>query len=160
MGGMEAIDPRYAALWARAQDVLGADDRVRSVALAGSVATGTADRWSDLDLAVVAHGDTYDALLADWPRWLAEITPTVFARTPVAPMIVNAVTAEGMTLDLVVHRDTPGRAVLDAPADHRTWRELALLWTVVVGGCLASAAMRRRRVARAEALGLVVPTRG
>lgn len=105
MGGMEVIDPRYAAIWARAQEVLGADDRVRSVELAGSVAAGTADRWSDLDLAVVAAGEAYDAVLADWPRWLEEITPTVFARTPIAPMIVNAVTAEGLTLDLVVHRD-------------------------------------------------------
>jgi len=104
MGGLDAIDPRYAVLWARAQEVLGADERVRSVELAGSVASGTADRWSDLDLAVVAHDDGYDALLADWPRWLAEITPTVFARTPIAPMIVNAVTADGLTLDLVIHR--------------------------------------------------------
>ncbi|HEV7721318.1 MAG TPA: nucleotidyltransferase domain-containing protein [Iamia sp.] len=104
MGGLEAIDPRYAALWARAQEVLGADERVRAVELAGSVASGTADRWSDLDLAVVTHDEGHDVLLADWPRWLAEITPTVFARTPIAPMIVNAVTADGLTLDLVIHR--------------------------------------------------------
>ncbi len=105
MGGIEVIDPRYAAIWDRAREVLEADGRVRTVALSGSVAAGTADAWSDLDLAVVAHGETHDAFLADWPRWLAEITPTVFARTPIAPMIVNAVTAEGLTLDLVVHRD-------------------------------------------------------
>lgn len=74
-----------------------------------------------------------------------KVVSTVVDEASTAPERIGPV-------DLVVHRDTPGRAVLDAPADHRTWRELALLWAVIVGGCLASAAMRRRRVARAEAL--------
>jgi hypothetical protein len=102
MGGFEVIDRRFAEVWERAQAVLGADERVRSVALGGSVAAGTADEWSDLDLQVVAHAEHHDAFLADWPQWLAAITPTVFARTPIAPFIVNAVTAEGLTLDIVV----------------------------------------------------------
>jgi hypothetical protein len=33
---------------------------------------------------------------------LPAITPTVFARTPIAPFIVNTVTADGLTLDFVV----------------------------------------------------------
>jgi hypothetical protein len=104
MGKLEVIDPRYGALWARAAAVLGADDRVRSVEISGSVGDGTADAWSDLDLQVVAVEDRFDELLADWPVWLAEITPTVFARTPIAPFIINAVTAEGLTVDVVVFK--------------------------------------------------------
>ncbi len=103
MGGLEAADPRYAALWASVERVLGSDPRVRSVELAGSLAAGTADEWSDLDLVVVTDAAHHDAFLAAWPEWLAAITPTVFARTPIAPFIVNCVTDEGLTLDISVH---------------------------------------------------------
>lgn len=102
MGGLDVIDPRYRRLWERAVEVLGADERVASVDPSGSVGDGTADAWSDLDLTVVAAPGRFDDLLADWPTWLAEITPTVFARTPIAPFIVNAVTDEGLTLDIVI----------------------------------------------------------
>jgi predicted nucleotidyltransferase len=104
MGGLDVIDRRLVAVWERAQDVLGADERVRAVELGGSVAAGTADAWSDLDLQVIAHADRHDELLADWPRWLEEITPTVFARTPIAPFVVNAVTADGLTVDIVIFK--------------------------------------------------------
>jgi len=72
------------------------------VELAGSVAAGTADKWSDLDLHVVTLTEHHDAFLADWPSWLAAITPTVFARTPIAPFIINTVTADGLTFDVAV----------------------------------------------------------
>lgn len=105
MGGLEAIDPRYAVLYDRASRTLAADDRVRRVELSGSVSTNTADRWSDLDLQVITDPERHQELLADWPTWLAAITPTVFARTPLAPFIINAVTDEGLTLDLAVYAD-------------------------------------------------------
>ena len=103
MGGLEDLDPRYGPLYERVRTVLDDDERVRAVAVSGSVAAGTADRWSDLDLQVLAHPDRYDELLADWPRWLAEITPTVFARTPIAPFVINAVTDDGLTLDVAIY---------------------------------------------------------
>ena len=109
MGGMEAIDPRYGPLYERVRTVLGADPRVKQVVLTGSVAAGTADRWSDLDLQVVSH-DTeadYDGLVADWPRWLEAITPTVFSRTPIAPFVINTLTDDGLTLDLAIYRGEP-----------------------------------------------------
>lgn len=104
MGGMEVIDPRFAALYGRAQAVLEADDRVISVAISGSVGNGTADEWSDLDLEVFADADGYDSFLADWPEWLAAITPTVFARTPIAPFVINTLTSDGLTLDLAIYK--------------------------------------------------------
>jgi hypothetical protein len=99
---LEAVDPRFTALHDRAVEVLSADERVRSVEVGGSVGAGTADAWSDLDLVIVTEPDHHDAFVADWPTWLAQITPTVFARTPIAPFIVNAVTDEGLTLDLSI----------------------------------------------------------
>jgi len=102
VGALEAVDERYTTLWERARSVLGADPRVVVVELGGSVGTGTADRWSDLDLQVVTVPEHHDAFLADWPTWLATITPTAFARTPIAPFILNCVTTGGLTLDISV----------------------------------------------------------
>jgi predicted nucleotidyltransferase len=102
VGGLEVIDPRFQALYDRAVAVLTADPRVLEVRASGSVGAGTADRWSDLDLEVITDPDQHDAFLADRDTWLAAITPTVFARTPIAPMVINTVTDEGLTLDLAV----------------------------------------------------------
>jgi hypothetical protein len=102
MAGFDVIDERYLALYERVGVVLGADPRVERVGLSGSVGKGTADQWSDLDVEVIAHAEHHASLLADWPEWLALITPTVFARTPIAPFIINTVTDEGLTLDVSV----------------------------------------------------------
>lgn len=115
MGGLEVVDERYLALHDRAQAVLGTDPRVERVELGGSVGAGTADRWSDLDLVVVTAPEHQDAVLADWPRWLAAITPTVFARTPIAPFVINCVTDQGLTLDVSVW---PGEVPAFAPPSH------------------------------------------
>jgi hypothetical protein len=104
---LDVVDPRFAALWDRARAVLEPDPRVREVRIHGSIATGTADAWSDLDVQVIATEDGFEPLLADWPSWLAEITPTVFARTPIAPFVVNTVTADGLTFDLSIWKGQP-----------------------------------------------------
>jgi hypothetical protein len=103
MGGFEAVDVRYRELYERAVDVLGSDERVDGVRVSGSIGAGTADQWSDLDLEVIATAEHREAFLADWPAWLAEITPTVFARTPIAPFIINTVTDGGLTFDIAVY---------------------------------------------------------
>ncbi|MFI5047335.1 MAG: nucleotidyltransferase domain-containing protein [Acidimicrobiia bacterium] len=103
MGTLEVVDPRYEALLDRATRVLSADPRVVDVRVSGSIASGDADEWSDLDLQIVATPDSYQEFVADWPSWLAAITPTVFARTPIAPFILNTVTDDGLTFDLAIH---------------------------------------------------------
>ncbi|HEY7106084.1 MAG TPA: nucleotidyltransferase domain-containing protein [Acidimicrobiia bacterium] len=113
MGGFEVVDPGYRVLHERACDVLGRDERVVSVTVGGSIAQGTADEWSDLDLTVVTARDRYEDFLADWSSWLAAITPTVFARRPIARFIVNTCTADGLTFDLAVYAG-------DAPAPPAT----------------------------------------
>jgi len=102
VAGLEAIDPRYLPLLDRACEVLAGDDRVRSVEPGGSVRSGTADRWSDLDISIVTDPDHHDRFIEDWPTWVGRITPTVFARTPIAPFIINTITADGLTVDFVV----------------------------------------------------------
>ena len=102
MRGSRSVDPRYRALYDRAVEVLSADPRVKEVRVGGSIGAGTADAWSDLDLVVVTHAEHHDAFLADRDTWLAAITPTVFARTPIAPFVINTVTDDGLTFDLAV----------------------------------------------------------
>ncbi len=89
MGGFEAVDARYADLHRRALDVFAADERVVRVDVHGSIAAGTADEWSDLDLKVIARDEHVGAVCDDWESWLAAITPTVFAARPLAPFIIN-----------------------------------------------------------------------
>ena len=102
MGGLEVVDSRYAALFERARSILGEDPRVMVVELSGSLGDGSADEWSDLDLKVVTHPDGHDSFLAEWRQWLGRITPTVFARRPIAPFIINTLTPEGLTFDIAV----------------------------------------------------------
>lgn len=102
MGGIEVLDERFHSLYERALEVLDADPRVLSVAIGGSVGTATADAWSDLDLTVVTDPDQHAAFVADWPNWLELITPTVFARTPIAPFVINTLTDAGLTFDIAI----------------------------------------------------------
>ena len=102
MGGFDVVDPRFEPLYERAVEVLTADPRVKDVQASGSIGAGTADAWSDLDLVVITHAEHHDEFLADRDTWLTAITPVVFARTPIAPFVINTVTAEGLTFDLAV----------------------------------------------------------
>lgn len=102
MAGFDVIDLRYRELYDRAVETLGSDPRVVRIDVSGSVASETADRWSDLDLSVIARPEHHASLVSDWPQWLAAITPTVFARTPIAPFIINSVTSDGLTFDVAV----------------------------------------------------------
>jgi predicted nucleotidyltransferase len=143
MGGLDAVDDRLRRLWERTNLVLGADPRVRGVELSGSIASETADEWSDLDVAIVTEPEHQDAFLAEWPQWLAEITPTVFARTPIAPFVINTVTDEGLTFDLAVW---PGQAPLPfAPPPQYTVGMLAGQRFDDVGRALAYAVEEQLR---------------
>ncbi len=96
------IDPRYKALYERALEVLEADERVVRVEIHGSLVNGTADEWSDLDLKVIVSDLAVTPFLAEWRDWMSRITPTVLLDRPLAPFIINAVTADGLTFDVSV----------------------------------------------------------
>jgi predicted nucleotidyltransferase len=106
-GGLEVVDQRYVELYRRTRQVLSVDPRVKAVELSGSLARGTADQWSDLDLKIITTPEGYDSFLSDWRLWVARITPTVFARRPIAPFIINTLTPEGLTLDMAVYSGEP-----------------------------------------------------
>jgi hypothetical protein len=103
VGGLEVVDGRYRELYERARSVLGQDARVLAVELSGSVGDASADQWSDLDLMVITDPDGHEGFLAEWRDWLGRITPTVFARRPIAPFIINTLTPDGLTFDIAVY---------------------------------------------------------
>ena len=76
---LERLPAGYRQLFHRAVKVLGSDDRVRGVWLSGSLARGTADEASDLDLLVAVADHSYEEFASSWREWLADITPTVLA---------------------------------------------------------------------------------
>lgn len=100
MGGFEAVDARYRRLYQRAVSAALADERIVRVDVHGSVANGTADKWSDLDLKVIVREADLAAVVGESASFIDAIAPTVFADRPLAPFIVNAVTADGLTLDV------------------------------------------------------------
>lgn len=106
VGGREVIDPRYEHLYQRALEVFDADERIIEVQIHGSLATGTADEWSDLDLKVIVRDDDHAAVVAEWKSFIDAISPTVFAQRPIAPVVVNCVTFEGLTLDVSFFLDS------------------------------------------------------
>lgn len=100
---LERLLPGYGPLFDRAVEVLNGDERVRAVWVSGSLARGTADAASDLDLLVAVRDEDHEAFAAVWPEWLAAITPTLIARPlPFAPGSFYSVTPGRERLDVVV----------------------------------------------------------
>lgn len=108
MGGrheLRVLPTSYLRLFERAEARFRADDRVQAMWLGGSLARGTADEASDLDLVLAVADDAFDSFASDWRGWLADITPTVLAaELPFAKGIIYSVTPGFERLDVVVER--------------------------------------------------------
>jgi Nucleotidyltransferase domain len=101
----------------RAREVFMNDGRVRALWLAGSRGRGNADRWSDLDLVVTVADSDFEAFASDWHGWLADITPTVFARQiPGLPGSCYTITPGWECLDIVAETAS---SLLDTPFRER-----------------------------------------
>lgn len=102
---VDILEPGYGPLLDRLVEVLDADDRVRAIWLSGSVARGTADAVSDLDLLLAIDDGRFDEFAAEWKQWLAAVTPTVIARAlPFLPGSLYCVTPDRLRLDIVSER--------------------------------------------------------
>lgn len=79
------------------------DPRIRAAWLAGSFGKGIADRWSDVDAHLLidpAHSDDFKAGVQ---AWLEGLRPLVLYRLMFGGQMVNAMTDEGMRLDVWLH---------------------------------------------------------
>ncbi len=129
------------------------DPRVDSVRLAGSVAAGTADRHSDVDLVVTTARDVdVDRLAADWTIRLPELLPVVhhFADR-VGEIRVRGFLVEGyLEVDLAFGRaaDVEAAVTTASPDDPgaRAGEAIDFIWHDVLH---AGAAIDRGRPLRA-----------
>ncbi|PWT73184.1 MAG: hypothetical protein C5B60_08570, partial [Chloroflexi bacterium] len=81
------------------------DERVRILWLTGSLATGTADAQSDVDLRAAVRVEDFEKIDEWWPDLLDELIPTVWKhRFPGPPdeAILSAITTEYLRFDLVI----------------------------------------------------------
>jgi predicted nucleotidyltransferase len=93
---------RQEDLIGRAREVLSEDARVLAVFLAGSLARGTSDRYSDVDLLlVVAPGDV-DGFIRDWPALSDQIAPAVLRVQVGSRPMFTQVTAGWLRFDVSV----------------------------------------------------------
>lgn len=100
----------------RLVEVVEPDERIRGLWLSGSIARGTADPGSDLDLVLAIADDAFDEFIADWRGWLATVTSTLLAKDiPGSRLILYALTEDMCRIDAVVE---PVGKLQESP--HRT----------------------------------------
>ncbi|NHA68405.1 nucleotidyltransferase domain-containing protein [Phycicoccus flavus] len=100
MSAGRAVPPRLAPLLERLVDAAREDPRVTAAWLGGSLARGTADDWSDIDL----HLGVEDLGAFDAAAWLGAVTPLVLADPiPGVPHSLVAVTPDWVHVDVVAH---------------------------------------------------------
>jgi hypothetical protein len=87
---------------AQLQTRLALDPRIVAAWLAGSYGRGAADRWSDIDLhLLLAPGD--DSFRTEVRGWLEAIQPLVLYRLMFDGRMINALTGDGLRLDIWLH---------------------------------------------------------
>jgi hypothetical protein len=102
---LTALPAAYGPLFDRAMAVLGADERVRAIWLAGALGRGAADAASDLDFAIAVRDEDFEAFSSEWREWLAAISPTLVARElPGRPGSFYALTPACERFDVVTER--------------------------------------------------------
>ena len=81
------------------------DPQVRALWLAGSFGKGIADQFSDVDAHILLVEGTADDFRQDVRAWLEQIRPLVLFRLMFDGKMVNALTVDGLRLDLWMHAD-------------------------------------------------------
>jgi hypothetical protein len=106
---------RLDAFVEHATAALQADERIVAAWLGGSLAAGTADAHSDVDLRIAVADDAFDAFVTDWPSLPERLAPTVMRRrigTPESPIVI-AITPGWLRFDVAIARATAPRRTGD-----------------------------------------------
>lgn len=97
-------DPtRRAAFLSALTAVVKQDSRLHAAWLEGSLGRGNADRFSDVDLHVLVPETELTAFRAQAEVWLGQLRPLVLFNTLFGGQMINAITVNGLRLDLWVH---------------------------------------------------------
>lgn len=89
------------------QMALEAKPAVKAAWLTGSFGRGNADRYSDIDLNLWLDAAAMDDFRHGTETWLNAVRPLVLFRWMFNDRMVNALTADGLRLDLWLHTDVP-----------------------------------------------------
>jgi hypothetical protein len=100
---MDALTEYLQAL----QSALHSHPTVKVAWLTGSFGRGNADRYSDIDLNLWLEGSELDAFRQATQAWLQGIRPLVLFRWMFNDRMANALTADGLRLDLWLHTNAP-----------------------------------------------------
>ena len=93
------------AYTARAVEVLTKDERVAGAWMKGSLVTGTAGRYSDVDLGVAVYDEHYDSFYADRRAVLEAIGPLVgMSGSSVGARVTVALFADPIEFDFTIDR--------------------------------------------------------
>lgn len=96
-----------------------ADDRIRAAFVYGSHATGSADRFSDLDIGLVTTDDAFDDVVADGDALVRKLGEPVFLDHFGNPAQLHVIFADGTALELIIDRESeltfegPHRVLVD-----------------------------------------------
>lgn len=101
-GALDPLPDGYRDLFEKVRVVAEADDRVRALWLSGSLAKGTADVGSDLDVLVAIRDEDLDSFAEGWREWLESITTPLVARPlTFAPGSFYSTNVDCLRLDVV-----------------------------------------------------------
>jgi predicted nucleotidyltransferase len=93
----------------QAASALSQDQRVQVVWLTGSLAAGTADACSDVDLRIAVTETTFAKIATNWKEFIEIVAPTVWQRRwPGSPdqAVLGAITTDYLRFDVVVQSIT------------------------------------------------------
>src|SRR5215469_5608460 len=96
----------------QATTILSTDERVRVLWLTGSLATGTADSQSDVDLRAAVREESFATMSEWWSELIEQVAPTVWKhRWPGPPdeAILSAITSHYLRFDVVIQSATDTR---------------------------------------------------
>ncbi|GCE06726.1 nucleotidyltransferase domain-containing protein [Dictyobacter aurantiacus] len=89
----------------QAAKALSDDNRVLAIWLTGSLATGSADAQSDVDLRVAIKAEAFSTIEQWWQELIDLVAPTVWKRRwpgPPEEAIIGAITSDYLRFDLVI----------------------------------------------------------
>lgn len=103
------LPPRTSKLhdtfFARLEPRVVGDDRIRAAWLEGSYGSGQADRYSDVDLHILLEASHVDEFREEAEEWLSSIEPLVLFKWLFNQQMINALTADGLRIDIWLHDD-------------------------------------------------------
>lgn len=84
-----------------------ADHRIRAAWLEGSFGKGIADRYADVDAHLLINAAKLDDFRQHVRAWLEKIRPLVLFRTMFNGQMVNALTVDGLRMDIWMQTEEP-----------------------------------------------------